>query len=96
MKLCSSDNQIKTCDNIHNNIQIKICRAITLALAVLAENIQQVVRRNHMRSLCYCHITYTLQSESTLYSCLNVKELLARDTISEVLVTATGFKPTTT
>ena len=27
---------------------------------------------------CSCHITYSFQSESTLYSCLNVKELLAR------------------
>ena len=25
-----------------------------------------------------CHVTYTFQSESTLYSCLNVKEFLAR------------------
>ena len=25
-----------------------------------------------------CHVTYTFQSESTLYSCLNVKELLAQ------------------
>ena len=25
-----------------------------------------------------CHVTYTFQSESALYSCLNVKELLAR------------------
>ena len=24
-----------------------------------------------------CHVTYAIQSESTLYSCLNVKELLA-------------------
>ena len=26
---------------------------------------------------CSCHVTYTIPSESTLYSCLNVKELLA-------------------
>ena len=30
------------------------------------------------RIVC-CHVTYTFQSESTLYSCLNVKELLARN-----------------
>ena len=29
-------------------------------------------------TVCVCHITYAFQSESTLYSCLNVKELLAR------------------
>ena len=29
-------------------------------------------------SVCSCDVTYAFQSESTLYSCLNVKELLAR------------------
>ena len=29
-------------------------------------------------TVCSCHVTYTFESESTLYSCLNVKELLAR------------------
>ena len=29
-------------------------------------------------NVSYYHVTYELQSESTLYSCLNVKELLAR------------------
>ena len=29
-------------------------------------------------SVCSYHVTYAFQSESTLYSCLNVKELLAR------------------
>ena len=28
--------------------------------------------------VCFYHVTYAFQSESTLYSCLNVKELLAR------------------
>ena len=28
--------------------------------------------------LCSCHVTYGFQSESALYNCLNVKELLAR------------------
>ena len=28
---------------------------------------------------CYHHVTYAFQSESTLCSCLNVKELLARN-----------------
>ena len=27
--------------------------------------------------VCFYHVTYVFQSESTLYSCLNVKELLA-------------------
>ena len=29
-------------------------------------------------TVCSCHVTYAFESESTLYSCLNVKELLAR------------------
>ena len=29
-------------------------------------------------TVCSYHVTYTFQSESTLYSCLNVKELLAQ------------------
>ena len=31
-----------------------------------------------MMTVCSCHVTYAFESESTLYSCLNVKELLAR------------------
>ena len=30
-------------------------------------------------NLCYYHVTYTFQSNSTPYCCLNVKELLARN-----------------
>ena len=30
-------------------------------------------------TICYYHVTYVFQSESSLYSCLNVKELLARN-----------------
>ena len=29
-------------------------------------------------TVCSCHVTYAFHSESTLYSCLNGKELLAR------------------
>ena len=35
------------------------------------------VKINHL-AVCSCHVTYAYQGESTLYSCLNVKELLAR------------------
>ena len=33
----------------------------------------------HTLTLCSCNVTYVFQSESKLYSCLNVKELLARN-----------------
>ena len=29
-------------------------------------------------TVCSCHVMYVFESESTFYSCLNVKELLAR------------------
>ena len=39
-----------------------------------------VTKANTIRSLIvsFYHVTYEFESESTLYSCLNVKELLAR------------------
>ena len=37
------------------------------------------VKKKARTGLCYCHATYAFQSESTLYSCINVKELLARN-----------------
>ena len=33
---------------------------------------------NSKLTVCSYHVTYAFQSESTLYCCLNVKELLAR------------------
>ena len=35
-------------------------------------------RTNENRTVCSCHTTYAFQSKSSLYSCLNVKELLAQ------------------
>ena len=41
-------------------------------------------------TVCSYHVTYTFQSESTFYSCVNVKELLLEaNAKSEVKVTAT-------
>ena len=33
-------------------------------------------------TVCFSHIMYAFQSESALYSCLNVKELLAGNSLS--------------
>ena len=41
-------------------------------------SISYFLRSNYHLTVCYCHVTYAFQSESTLYNCLNVKELLAR------------------
>ena len=48
-------------------------------------------------TVCSNHITYAFQSEATLYSCLNVKELLARSrrdiwSFSDCNWTATVYK----
>ena len=48
-------------------------------------------------TVCSYHITYAFQSEATLYSCLNVKELLARSrrdiwSFSDCNWTATVYK----
>ena len=34
-------------------------------------------RKREKMIVCSCHVTYAFQSESSLYICLNVKELLA-------------------
>ena len=33
----------------------------------------------HLRAVCSYHVTHTFQRKSALYSCLNIKELLARN-----------------
>ena len=51
---------------------------------MVEENISQEFRLKNKKkqeiilTVCSYHVTYAFQSESTLYSCLNVKELLAR------------------
>ena len=42
------------------------------------EHLGAVFAKMHIGTVCSCHVTYAFESESTLYSCLNVKELLAR------------------
>ena len=52
-------------------------------IKTLKPKIFKKMTANHNKSylpltVCFYHVTYAFQSESTLYSCLNVKELLAR------------------
>ena len=42
------------------------------------EKESRVFKEAENMTVCSCHVTYAFQSESTVYSCLNVKELLAR------------------
>ena len=53
------------------------------------------LKLNKRTSKSNYHATYAFQSDPTLYSCLNAKEL-ETGAISEVLVSTAGFKPTTT
>ena len=46
-------------------------------VGISKDMIQSFINRNR-ETVCFYHVTYAFQSESTLYSCLNVKELLAR------------------
>ena len=44
-------------------------------------NIRFIMEKSQTRlplTVCSCHVTYAFHSKSTVYSCLNVKELLAR------------------
>ena len=38
----------------------------------------KIILKKRIKTVCSCRVTHAFQSESTLYSCLNVKELLAR------------------
>ena len=41
-------------------------------------NVNYKERSKKALIVCFYHVTYEFESESTLYSCLNVKELLVR------------------
>ena len=43
-----------------------------------ASGIKNPLNTTFVCTVCSCHVTYAFHSESTFYSCLNVKELLAR------------------
>ena len=43
------------------------------------QKLNNEIRQIIYLTVCSYHVTYAFQSESTLYSCLNVKELLARN-----------------
>ena len=50
-------------------------RSLTISVALPSENVQM----HFTLTVCFYHVTYAFQSESTLYICLNVRELLARN-----------------
>ena len=61
---------------------MKFCTRITNKKgtyeSALAPSTFYIYYNNIFSTLCSCHVTYAFQSESALYICMNVKELLAR------------------
>ena len=55
-----------------------VCPCLCVSLCVFLILIYQIWKLNPFMTVCSCHVTYAFQSESTLYSCLNVKELRLR------------------
>ena len=72
-------------DKLNFNMQISnICKSAANQLNALIRlkkfmNFEEkkILINSYFMTVCYYHVTYAFQSESTLYSCLNVKELLA-------------------
>ena len=66
---------LRDCNGTHNHL---ICKRTLHHLAKLAKWLSYVVSTMHL-AVCSYHIAYAFQSESILYSCVNVKKLLARN-----------------
>ena len=61
-------------NNILRKVNVKLYGFDKLCMD--KETLYQMIEDN---TVCYYHVTYAFQGESTLYSCLNIKELLARN-----------------
>ena len=65
-----------TPNNAENNIPYKFVRRICTILE--NSDVRKKTFGGKSKTVCSCHVTYAFESESALYSSLNVKELLAR------------------
>ena len=69
--------------NVASNSCVYCTISIEMVVTVLQKNknkmSSKILLACKTSTVCYCHFTYAFQSESTLYRCLNVKELLARN-----------------
>ena len=100
IQLLKKDYQLKLFPLKSNVKQSDIFRESMLLPCFLINN-KHIFEGNQyyskLMTVCSCHVTYAFQSESTLYSCLNVKELLARSRHKIWRWSdATGLKPRTT
>ena len=57
----------------------KIYDLVFLKKYLEAESSYLFSQKSPLETVWYYHLTHAFQSESTIYSCLNVKELLARN-----------------
>ena len=65
-------------DFVLNSRDISDCNwARTQNHLVLKRRLNHLAKLVHL-TVCSCHVTYAYQSESTLYSCLDVKELIGQ------------------
>ena len=71
-KVCIDCNWNRTQNNLLLKRTLKVAQVAKWSSCVLSAYLYGAL------DYTFCHGTYAFQSESTLYSCLNVKELLAR------------------
>ena len=64
---------IKVIESYETNGHFLVFRSVKSLVSLSSVQI----KINLMFSVCFYHVTYAFQAESTLYSCLNVKGLLA-------------------
>ena len=63
---------------ILNGLKVKNYLRINILIIEIIKLVIKSLKIKNQLTVCFYHVTYAFQSESTLYSCLNVKELLAR------------------
>ena len=66
-------------ESFQNTVQHKTHPANCLISKLLISKYRDILLNYQMLTVCSYHVTCTFQSESTLYSCLNAKELLAQN-----------------
>ena len=66
------------CNLVNNDYQQDSRILYTFVSNKAFGSLLEVSPANHVLTVCSYHVTYAFQSEYTLYSCLIVKELLAR------------------
>ena len=82
-KLCNNLGTHRTKNEVSIEDFLRKCDQIRRFLRIWSRLLKKSLTENFIfctviQTVCYYHVTYKFQSESTLCSCLNDKELLAR------------------